>query len=202
VRSPCSRVGWIRRAISVAVACGALGCSKGPASGDEGALARGASSAGTTEGSARSPTEPPPEGASWLLSGSEDERFARVARHLRGFDLAMAETGYRYGELYWAGRDANWDYAMYQAGKIRTAVTHGVERRPKRAASARMLEAALKSVEDAIEAKSAPLFAERFETLTSTCNACHAAERVAFVHVRPPTVRASLVGPPPGGDGP
>ena len=53
------------------------------------------------------PTAPIPEDARWLLEGSTDERFVRAAAHLRGFDVAMVETGYRYGELAWGGRDRN-----------------------------------------------------------------------------------------------
>jgi hypothetical protein len=143
----------------------------------------------------------PPEEAAWLLAGTPDERFTRVATHLRGFDVAMVETGHRYGELHWAGQDRNWDYAKYQAGKIRTAVRNGVERRPKRGQSAQMLEGALRGVEEAITAKDPALFAERFGALTATCNACHQAERVPFIHVRPPTVRSSPVGPMPAEGG-
>jgi hypothetical protein len=111
----------------------------------------------------------------------------------------MAETGYRYGELYWAGQDRNWDYAKYQIEKIRTAVKNGVERRPKRGPSAQMLEGALAGVEEASAAGQSALFAERFRALTATCNACHQAERVPFVHVRPPSVRTSPAGPRPDG---
>lgn len=143
----------------------------------------------------------PSKGAAWLLAGTADERFARVAKHLRGFDVAMVETGYRYGELYWAGQDENWDYAKYQLEKIRTAVANGVERRPKRARSALALEMALVNVEEAITRRDAPLFRTRFDALTSTCNTCHEQERVPFVHVRPPSVRASPAGPVPARGG-
>ena len=142
-----------------------------------------------------------PEGDSWLLSGTSDERFARIARHLRGFDVAMVETGYRYGELYWAGQDRNWDYAMYQIEKIRTAVKNGVERRPKRGRSAQMLEGALRGVEEAVRSKNPTMFAERFHVLTATCNTCHQSERVPFVHVRPPSVRTSPAGQLPADGG-
>lgn len=131
-------------------------------------------------------------GGTWL-QGSIDERFALVAKHLRGFDMAMVETGYRYGELYWAGQDQNWEYASYQLEKIRTAIANGVERRPRRAASARMIEGALEAVEGAIEAGDAAGFASAVTTLTSTCNACHRAEQVPFIQVRPPAQRASPV---------
>ncbi|MEW6272022.1 MAG: hypothetical protein AB1689_22295 [Thermodesulfobacteriota bacterium] len=138
----------------------------------------------------------PDDTAAWLLEGDSDERFARVAKHLRGFDVAMVETGYRYGELFWPGQDRNWDYAKYQVDKIRTAVANGAERRPKRAASAQALEGALAEMDEAIAAKDLDQFAKQFEVLTATCNACHQTERVPFVVVRPPSVRTSPVGPP------
>lgn len=58
-----------------------------------------------------------------------------------------------------------------------------------------MLEDALAGVEEAIEARDSVLFGERFGALTTICNACHEAERVPFIHVRPPAVRASPVAP-------
>jgi hypothetical protein len=141
------------------------------------------------------PTSPAevPEGAKWLLTGSQDERFVRVARHLRGFDMAMVETGYRYSELYWAGRDRNWGYAAYQLGKIETAVARGLERRPARTPSAQMLDGTIGSVRRAIEAEDGSAMDAALEQLTMTCNACHQAERVPFIRVAPPTVRLSPV---------
>jgi hypothetical protein len=127
------------------------------------------------------------------IHGSVDERFAQVAKHLRGFDVAMVETGYRYGELYWAGRDRNWEYALYQLGKIETAVANGVERRPKRASSARMLDAPLRAMKAVLEARDVGGFEPALANLTSTCNACHAAEQVAFIRIVAPTIRASPV---------
>jgi hypothetical protein len=152
-----------------------------------------------TAGGAPSPSS----SRSWIR-GDLDQRFDLVAKHLRGLDVAMAETGYRYGELYWAGRDRNWEYAAYQLEKIETAIANGIERRPKRAASAAMLGPAVAGVRTAIERRDEPGFDGAFATLTRTCNACHAAERVAFIQVVPPRQRVSPVGPhaePPGPEG-
>lgn len=132
------------------------------------------------------------ESGAWL-TGTTNQRFALVAKHLRGFDVAMVETGYRYVELYWAGADRNWDYAAYQVGKIRTTVANGVERRPLRAPSARMLDGSLDQVSTAIARRSPAAFAAAFTTLTATCNACHQVEHVPFVSVRVPTHRLSPV---------
>ena len=139
---------------------------------------------------------PSSEGAAWLLVGSDDERFTRVARHLRGFDVAMAETGYRYGELHWAAQDRNWGYAEYQLHKIETAIANGIERRPRRAASARMLGGAVAQVRDAITRRDGAALDAALVTLTATCNACHNAERVPFVRVVPPAVRTTIVSAP------
>lgn len=107
--------------------------------------------------------------------------------------MAMVETGHRYAELYWAGADRNWDYASYQLGKIETAVARGVERRPRRAASARMLDGAVGVVRQSLASRDPGAFDAAFVQLTATCNACHQAERVPFIRVVPPAVRATVV---------
>lgn len=146
-----------------------------------------------TLGSLAACTQSPPatvSGEGGWLAGTADQKFDTVAKHLRGFDMAMVETGYRYSELYWAAQDSNWGYAQYQVQKIRTAVENGFERRPKRAASAEtFLKIVLPAVEDAIARRDASLLRERLVTLRSTCNTCHEAEKVEFVHVGEPQVR-------------
>jgi hypothetical protein len=124
------------------------------------------------------------------LAGTPDEKFDVVAKHLRGFDMAMVETEYRYQQLYWAGEDENWAYADYQVQKIRTAIENGLERRPKRAASAEtFLTMVLPAVGQAIAAHDQALFRQRFGALTAACNSCHDAEQMAFVRVVVPTMR-------------
>jgi hypothetical protein len=120
-----------------------------------------------------------------------DDKFNTVAKQLRGFDMAMVETGYRYNELYWAAQDGNWGYAEYQAGKIRTAIENGLQRRPKRAKSAEtFLTIVLPAVEEAIKKHDGGLLKERMVTLRSTCNTCHEDEQVEFVHVGEPRTRS------------
>lgn len=139
-------------------------------------------------------TQPPPAatavGEGGWLAGTVDEKFEMVATQLRGFDMAMVETGYRYNELYWAGQDSNWGYAEYQAGKIRTAIENGLKRRPLRAKSAEtFLTIVLPAVQEAIKERDAARLQERLGTLRATCNACHEAEKVEFVRVEEPRIR-------------
>jgi hypothetical protein len=131
-------------------------------------------------------------GGEWLR-GDVDSRFALVAKHLRGFDMAMVEVGYRYTELYWASRDRNWDYAAYQLGKIETAVANGIERRPQRAPSAQMLAGAVAQVRTAIGGRDGFALDAAIGSLTATCNTCHRAEKVSFITVAPPNIRVAPV---------
>lgn len=179
----------------------AYGCEGPPASATAGAPSSAAAMASASALATASPSASaaaPPDDAAWLLAGSNDERFGRTAKHLRGLDMAMVETGHRYAELYWAGKDRNWPYAEYQLRKIETAVANGVERRPRRAASALMLGGAVTVVRDAITKRDGAAFDTAFGTLTETCNACHQAEKVRFMHIVPPPVRTSVVVAPPG----
>ena len=136
------------------------------------------------------PTVSASDEAGWL-AGTMDQKFETVAKQLRGFDMAMVETGYRYTELYWAAQDRNWGFADYQIKKIPTAVENGLERRPKRAKSAEtFLTIVVPAVEEAIAKRDAMLLQERLGTLRSTCNTCHEAEKVEFVHVGEPRMRS------------
>ena len=134
-------------------------------------------------------------GSTWLAT-DRDEQAVQLERQLRGFDVAMLETGHRYVELCWAGRDGNWDAAAYQIEKIRLAIENGLERRPQRAASAAaFLSGPLASVQEAVATRDRARFDPAFEGLTAGCNACHARERVPFFEVRAPETRVSPIRP-------
>lgn len=128
------------------------------------------------------------------LRGNDEEKFSLISKHLRGFDMAMAETGYRYSELYWAGKDRNWGYANYQADKIRLAIENGLERRPARAVSAQpFLNEVLPALKNSIQQQDSTLYSENFQKLTDACNSCHAAEGVGFFVVKFPQNRQSPI---------
>lgn len=132
---------------------------------------------------AKRPTPTPaPTGDSWL-KGTTDEKLAQVEKHLRGLDVAMAEIGYRYGELHHATKERNWDYAKYQTEKIDLALRLALERRPKRASSSQdFLNKDLPAVVQAIKNQDATGMDKAMEQLHNSCVACHRAENV--VHFR------------------
>jgi hypothetical protein len=115
------------------------------------------------------------------LSGATEEKLAQIERHLRGLDVAMAEIGYRYGELQFARRGRNWGYAKYQAEKIDLALRLALERRPKRAQSSHpFLNDSLPAVLRAIESKEPEQFDQAMERLHNACVECHKAENVLY----------------------
>ncbi len=139
---------------------------------------------------------------SWL-SRDPEERLVQLERQLRGLDLAMVETAYRHAELYWAGSDGNWEAAAYHLRKMRLAIENGLERRPKRSASAQpFLAGSLAAMEEVVSARDSQRFGPGFDAFTAACNACHAMEQVPFFEVRVPSVRSSPVEPPDRGVSP
>ena len=128
------------------------------------------------------------------IKGTEAEQIKTVEKQFRGFDNAMVETGYRYQELYWAGKDQNWKYADYQLEKIKIAIENGLERRPKRAKSAEhFLTYVLPEMKKSFEKKDTVIFNKNFQTMTISCNSCHAMEKVPFFSVQIPTERQSPI---------
>jgi len=106
----------------------------------------------------------------------------------------MMEVGHRHIDLYWAGQDANWGAAAYELQKMRLAIENGLERRPKRATSARpFLAEPLAAIEEAVAARDPQRFAARFQDLTVGCNDCHVTEQVPFFEIRPPESRVSPI---------
>ena len=125
----------------------------------------------------------PKEGDGWL-KGDNDRKFETISKHFRGFDMAMMEVGYRYTELYWAGQDQNWDYALYQLDKIKLTVENGIERRPKRAHSAKIfLDNSINEMKEAIQQPNKPAFNNGFAIFQTACHSCHISEKVSFIKV-------------------
>lgn len=128
------------------------------------------------------------------IKGSEEEKIKTIEKQFRGFDNAMIETGYRYQEIYWAGQDTNWGYANYQLEKIKLAIENGLQRRPKRAKSAKhFLTYVLPEMQKSVDSKDTAVFNKGFLLLTTNCNSCHATAEVPFFSVKIPTERQSPI---------
>ncbi len=131
-----------------------------------------------TEDKKAQPTPIQTNDSSWL-KGTTEEKFAQIERHFRGLDVAMAEIGYRYGELHFAAKERNWEYAEYQTEKIDLTMRLALERRPKRAASSQaFLNEDIPAVMRAIESKNAAQMRRALEQFHNSCIACHRRENI------------------------
>ena len=64
-----------------------------------------------------------PDNNDWLLSAeSDEERFRRLQRQLRGFDQPMWEVGERFESLHDALLRNNFGLALYHWDKIATTI--------------------------------------------------------------------------------
>jgi putative heme-binding domain-containing protein len=140
------------------------------------------------------PTAPAEAPSSMWLSGTADEKLVQIERQLRGFDVTMAEVGYRYDELVAAARSRNWDYAQYQTEKIGHTIGLGLQRRPKRANSAMpFLNEILPPVIEAIKSKNPEQLDVAVKNLHTGCIQCHRAENVLYMSDRFASVQPTPV---------
>jgi hypothetical protein len=135
-----------------------------------------------------------PAGSGGWLGGDVNEKFETVAGHLGSFGKAMWEVDYRFQELYWAGKDNNWEYAGHQIKEMEETLKLGLERRPERAVSAQhFLTSAIPDLRGASEAMDTEMFDRRINIMMNTCNSCHALEDMVFLTVKPPVDRRSSI---------
>jgi len=127
------------------------------------------------------------------LTGDPRAQLDTVARHLRGTDMAMIEIDHRYHELWWAGVDENWDYAEYQLEKIAYSLENALERRPKRAESAKVFQNTMPGFLKPILDRDPAAFREAYTQMTTLCNSCHELEELGHMWVEPPTARVSSI---------
>ncbi len=135
-----------------------------------------------------------PAGKNGWLKGNTQEKFNVVAGQLQGFGFAMSQVHYRFIELYWAGKDENWEYAGYQLEEMTEVLEDGFVRRPERyKSSENFMKISLPLVEDAIKKKDSELFGNNIELLIAACNTCHVQEEVAFMNIVAPEQRFTAV---------
>ncbi|TVQ84841.1 MAG: hypothetical protein EA393_14105 [Bacteroidetes bacterium] len=128
------------------------------------------------------------------LGETKQEIINTIEDQFQGFSRTMVEVGYRYQELYWAGIDENWEYAEYQREHIEEAMEQGFIRRPAREASSQQfISVALPEMEEIIRNRDKDAFLQNFTRFTASCNTCHAMEDVAFMIVKVPEKRYSVI---------
>lgn len=107
----------------------------------------------------------------------------------------MLELQIRHDRLWWAGKAGNWNLAYYMVSELGEALrgieeTNGEapELQPQKLSEVMpaMMDPAIRNVQEALAKKDTAAFAEAFDRLSASCNACHAAAGVSFLHIQRP----------------
>jgi len=130
--------------------------------------------------------------SNWLLETKTDEqKFKKIQKQFRGFDLAMVEVGYRFNSFYFAIKDKNYNLAHYQLDKIKKAIENGIQRRPKRKNNSEImfLNTQYNAMKKALYSEESQQIQKEYINTKQQCNACHMVEKVPFIHVIDPKYR-------------
>ncbi|WP_321777893.1 hypothetical protein [Sulfurimonas sp.] len=130
--------------------------------------------------------------SNWLLeTKTNEQKFKKIQKQFRGFDLAMVEVGYRFNSFYFAIKDKNYDLAHYQLDKIKKTIENGIQRRPKRKNNSEVmfLNTQYRAMYKALSTKNLQQIEKEYINTKQLCNACHIAEKVPFIHVIDPIYR-------------
>lgn len=122
---------------------------------------------------------------------------AELARQLPAPELGeqMLELQIRHDRLWWAGQAGNWNLAYYMVSELgetlrNIEVTNGdaPELQPQRLAEVMpaIMNPAIAGVQDALAKKDGAAFNAAFDSLSASCNACHATAGVEFLHIQRP----------------
>jgi hypothetical protein len=111
-----------------------------------------------------------------------------------GLGEIMSLQQMRHGKLWFAGQATNWELAAYELDELEEGFadaaqfhpTHKSSPQPLTTAIPTYIDAPVKELRSAIEAKDAKKFEHAFDAMTAGCNGCHVATNFAFnVAVRP-----------------
>jgi phosphoenolpyruvate carboxylase len=105
-----------------------------------------------------------------------------------GLGEFMSNIQVHHAKLWFAGINQNWELADFEIHEIKESFDD-IRKYQSDMEETKMIliiNPALDSLENAIEAKNVLLFKDRFTTLTNTCNSCHEAVKFEFNKVKIP----------------
>lgn len=124
-------------------------------------------------------------------------KVAALEQHAAAPELGhqMLELQIRHDRLWWAGDAGNWNLAYYMVSELGEALrgieeTNGdaPELQPQKLSKVMpaIMDPAVRNVQEALAKKDKAAFASAYDRLSASCNACHAAAGVEFLHIQRP----------------
>ncbi|HET7610730.1 MAG TPA: hypothetical protein VFK29_02975 [Rhodanobacteraceae bacterium] len=126
-----------------------------------------------------------------------EAKVAQLEQRIAAPELGqqMLELQIRHDRLWWAGKAGNWNLAYYMVSELGEALrgieeTNGEapELQPQKLSEVMpaMMDPAIRNVQEALAKKDTAAFAQAFDRLSASCNACHATAGVEFLHIQRP----------------
>ena len=123
------------------------------------------------------------------LQAQVDSLNKKLAQTYRpGLGEFMMGIQVHHAKIWYAGKNQNWALANFEVGEIRETledVKQYCYDRPE-VKSLPIIYPALDSLDNAIKAKSLPLFDKSFILLTNSCNSCHQSTHHEFNVIKTP----------------
>ncbi|MES9941932.1 MAG: hypothetical protein ABW104_10985 [Candidatus Thiodiazotropha sp. 6PLUC2] len=118
----------------------------------------------------------------WRNDSSPEEQLENLLRLVPGTSHWMFEIGERYKNLYWAAKQAKWEFAQYQVEEIEKLIKVVQLARPKRAETAEeFLQTGLPAIAEGVASKNWDSFKQSFTKLNQACMTCHGKNDHAFI---------------------
>lgn len=124
-------------------------------------------------------------------------KMVELVQHIPAPELGqqMLELQIRHDRLWWAGQAGNWNLAYYMVSELGETL-RGIEQtngdapelQPAKLSEVMpaIMDPSIKGVQDALAKKDKAAFAQAFDRLSASCNACHATAGVQFLHIQRP----------------
>ncbi|MEN8167115.1 MAG: hypothetical protein ABFR65_06500 [Pseudomonadota bacterium] len=122
------------------------------------------------------------DAADWRKTGSDGEKLKNLVAAVPGTSHWMFEIGERYKNLYWAAKQAKWEFANYQLEEIEKLVQLVQLTRPKRAETAQQfLDSGIPQMHKGLQTREWEGFKASFNNLSAACMRCHVQNDHGFI---------------------
>ena len=118
----------------------------------------------------------------WRKTAPINKKVDNLIKVMPGASNLMLQMGERYRNLYWAGKQAKWDFAAYQVEEMQDLIETLIITRPKRSGSAKeFLQKGFTKFPKAIESKDWQQFTVAYDYMREQCMDCHVKNDHAFI---------------------
>lgn len=131
-------------------------------------------------------------GSAMLAAAQPAHEIAKQA-YEPGLGEFMTATQARHAKLWFAGKNRNWELAVYEVDEIKEGLEDAAKLHPTHDGIPvaemikTILDPRIEQLEKAVDAKSSAQFTAAFDELTNGCNSCHQKAGKPFIRIQRPS---------------